>query len=155
MPIDIRIAVPSDMDAMARIRTSVRENHMSVEGMAAVGITPASVLEMLATTSRGWMASIDQVPAGFAIANAAKATVFAMFVHPDYEGRGIGKRLLAETESWLFAQGCDEIWLDTGQEPKIRAHGFYRRLGWILSGPSVPGELRYIKRRPVDMQRAI
>ena len=147
--IEIRVALPSDLPEMTRIRTSVRENHSSVEEMAARGITPVRIIEMMATNSRTWLALVDGVPAGFSMSIAPKATVFAVFIHPDYEGRGIGKLLLAEAESWLFEQGCDEIWLDTGQEPEIRAHGFYLTQGWALKGPGDPGELRYIKRRPM------
>lgn len=147
--------MPGDLPEMTRIRTSVRENHMSVEEMAAVGITPASVIEMMATTSRCWIASVDGQPAGFSIAIAPKATVFALFVHPQFEGHGIGARLLAEAEAWLFGQGCDEIWLDTGATPEIRAHGFYLRQGWRVKGPGAPGELRYIKGRPVNSSPAM
>ncbi len=139
---------------MTRIRTSVRENHMSVEEMAAIGITPASVIEMMATTSRAWIASIGGRPAGFSMAIAPRATVFALFVHPDFEGRGIGARLLSEAEAWLFDQGCDEIWLDTSTTPDIRAHGFYLRQGWRAKGPGAPGELRYTRRRRADLPDA-
>jgi GNAT superfamily N-acetyltransferase len=151
--IEIRIALPSDLPEMTRIRTSVRENHMSVEELAARGITPASLIAMMATDSRTWLALVDGVPAGFSMGIVHKATVYALFIHPDYEGRGIGKRLLAEAEAWLFAQGCAELWLDTGEEPEIRAHGFYLRQGWILKGPGDPGELRYIKCRPAAARR--
>lgn len=151
--LEIRIAVPGDLPEMTRIRTSVRENHASVEELAARGITPASIIDMMATNSRTWLALVDGLPAGFSMAIAPKATVYALFIHPDHEGRGIGKRLLAETETWLFEQGCAELWLDTGEEPEIRAHGFYLRQGWTLKGPGDPGELRYIKRRPAAAQR--
>jgi dimethylamine monooxygenase subunit A len=145
-PVVIRPFEPADMADVTRIRTSVRENHLSVAQMAALGITPASFLELLNTTGRAWVAAIDETLVGFSVANAGKSTLFGLFVQPDHEGMGIGKGLLAEAEAWLFAQGCREIWLDTGAEPELRAHGFYRRQGWALKGPGVPGELRYIKR---------
>jgi GNAT superfamily N-acetyltransferase len=151
--LEIRVALPSDLPEMTRIRTSVRENHASVEELAARGITPASIIAMMATDSRTWLALVDGVPAGFSMGIVHRATIYALFIHPDYEGRGIGKRLLAEAENWLFGQGCEELWLDTGQEPEIRAHGFYLRQGWTLKGLGDPGELRYIKRRPAVAQR--
>ena len=43
------------------------------------------------------------------MANAQEPTVFALFVHPEHEGQGIGRLLMVETERWLFAQGCQEI----------------------------------------------
>ena len=149
--ISIRIAIPEpyghDMAAITRIRTSVRENHLSVAEMAAWGITPESVADLLRSTGQAWIARLDGTDAGFVIADAANATVFGMFVHPDCEGRGLGRRLMAEAEAWLFARGCTELWLSTDIDRKVRAHGFYRRLGWIESGFDAHGESRYIKRR--------
>jgi hypothetical protein len=48
----IRIATNSDVATLFRIRTSVKENHQSQEELAALGVTPESVGEMLRTTSR-------------------------------------------------------------------------------------------------------
>jgi GNAT superfamily N-acetyltransferase len=106
----IRIATDADIPAIFDVRTSVRENHLSLDALADLGITPASVAEMLRSTMRAWVAEDDggEVVA-FAMADAAEATVFAIFVRPDHEGRGLGRRLMREAESWLFASGCKEI----------------------------------------------
>jgi GNAT superfamily N-acetyltransferase len=154
-PIALRVAAAeaesADMAAMTRIRTSVSENLLSVEQLSELGITAESVAALLRTTGRGWIASLGGVDAGFAIADAAEATIYGMFVLPSHEGRGIGRRLMAEAEAWLFAAGCAELWLGTDADPAVRAHGFYRRLGWIADGETlgIDGmpEIRYIKRR--------
>ena len=55
----IRVATEADVPAIFEVRTSVRENHLSLEGLAARGITPASVAEMIRTTMRAWVAEVD------------------------------------------------------------------------------------------------
>jgi GNAT superfamily N-acetyltransferase len=79
------------------------------------------------------------------MAERAQGTVFALFVRPDAEGRGIGRTLLAEAEAWLFANGWTEIWLLTGADPALRAHRVYRMAGWNAVG-TVDDQLRYVKR---------
>jgi GNAT superfamily N-acetyltransferase len=141
----VRIADIQDVETLFDIRTSVRENHQSREELAGIGVTPASVAEMLRTDSRAWIADVDGRPVAFSMANAAERTVFAMFVRPGYEGRGLGRALMAEAEAWLFAQGADEIWLTTGSDPAIRANGFYRHLGWQEDGTTQDGQIRYTR----------
>lgn len=147
MSIRIRIATSSDIDDLFDIRTSVRENYQSREELAALGVTPASIATMLASSSRAWIAEVDTRPAAFAMADAEQATVFAMFVRPEYEGRGLGRLLMREAENWLFSQGLPEIWLLTGSDARLRAHGFYQRLGWSPVGVHPDGQIKYVKRR--------
>ena len=143
----IREAAETDVEALFRVRTSVRQNHQSREELAALGVTPESVAAMLATTARAWVAEEEGTAVAFSMADASQGTVFAMFVRPGWEGRGLGRALMREAEAWLFARGCAEIWLLTGGDPALRAHGFYRHLGWRGTGVQPDGQLRYSKRR--------
>ena len=138
----IRIAVPADVPCMFDVRTSVAENHMSVEALARVGITPDSVTAMLSGDGRAWVAEEDGKIVAFSMADASDATVFAMFVHPGHEGKGLGRALMTEAEQWLFSQDCDEIWLLTAG----LATGFYQHLGWRNEGIQEDGQIRYTKR---------
>ena len=142
----VRAATAADVPALFRIRTSVRENHLSMEQLAALGITHDSVRELIESGDGAWIAEVDGVAAAFAMALREDRTIFAMFVRPEFEGRRLGRALMAEAERWLFEQGCDQIQLTTGSDPAIRAHGFYRRLGWEPAGTAPNGELRYVKR---------
>jgi len=117
---------------------------MSVEALARVGITPDSVTAMLSGNGRAWVAEEDGRIVAFSMADACEATVFAMFVQPGHEGKGLGRRLMTEAEQWLFSQNCDEIWLLTAG----RARGFYQHLGWRNEGIQEDGQTRYTKRRP-------
>jgi GNAT superfamily N-acetyltransferase len=144
----VRKAGEGDVDLLFDIRTSVRENYQSREELAGLGITPESVAHMLRSDSCAWICEIDDRPAGFSMANARDRTVYALFVRPDYEGRGAGRSLLKAAEAWLFDQGLAEIWLSTGSDRTLRAQGFYRRMGWWVSGSPVDGSVIFIRRRP-------
>ncbi|HEX2223261.1 MAG TPA: GNAT family N-acetyltransferase [Thermoanaerobaculia bacterium] len=143
----IRPATFDDVEALFEVRTSVKENHQSRAELATIGVTPESIAGMLASSSRAWLAEEDGLPVAFAMADAGQATVFAMFVRPAYEGRGLGRALMREAENWLFSEGCPEIWLLTGSEPSLRAHGFYAHLGWHRAGLE-DGQIKYLKQRP-------
>ncbi|MFA7261075.1 MAG: GNAT family N-acetyltransferase [Aeromonas bestiarum] len=141
----IRIAIPADVPAMFEVRTSVRENQMSLLELAAVGITPATLPGMLIGSGRGWVACDGDQVVAFAMAEAGDATIFAMFVCQSHEGRGLGRRLMQAAECWLSAEGCTEVWLLTDADLWVRANGFYRHLGWMEDGIQGEGEMRFKK----------
>lgn len=143
----IRIATEADVATLFAIRTDVRENNMTPEALADVGVTPESVAEMLRTDARAWLADWGGQPAGFAMADASRGTVFALFVRRGFEERGLGRALLAEAAAWLFARGWEEIWLTTGADAP-GANAFYRRVGWHEDGVAENGEIRYTLARP-------
>ncbi|MEO0537434.1 MAG: GNAT family N-acetyltransferase [Cyanobacteria bacterium P01_A01_bin.123] len=149
----IRSAQPNDIETLFEIRTSVTENYQSREEIAALGITPESIAGMLATDCGAWIADFDNRPVGFAIANATEATIFGIFVLPSWEGKGAGRALMQAAEAWLWSKNLEEIWLVTGNDPSLRAYGFYRHLGWISVGVVLDGdyqgEMKFIKRCPV------
>ncbi|MEM6433315.1 MAG: GNAT family N-acetyltransferase [Cyanobacteria bacterium P01_D01_bin.115] len=152
----IRTAQPNDIETLFDIRTSVIENYQSREEIAALGITPNSIAAMLATNCQAWLAEIDDRPVGFAIANATAATILGLFVLPGSEGQGAGRALMQAAEAWLWSHHLEEIWLVTGNDPCLRAYGFYQHLGWIPVGV-VPegdyqGEMKFIKRCPGTLE---
>uniref|UniRef100_UPI0025B403FD GNAT family N-acetyltransferase n=1 Tax=Trichocoleus desertorum TaxID=1481672 RepID=UPI0025B403FD len=123
------------------------ENHQSREEIAALGITPETVAEMLQTDCAAWIMEIDNQPVAFSIANATEKTIFGMFVLPAYEGRGAGRALMQQAEVWLWSQGAKEIWLLTGNDPTLRAYGFYLHLGWVPTSVQSDGEMKFLKQR--------
>lgn len=146
----IRTAQLSDIETLFEIRSSVVENYQSREEIAALGITPASVATMLSTDCCAWVAEVGDRPIGFAIANATEKTIFGLFVRPEYEGRGAGRSLMQAAETWFKSQGIDEIWLVTGNDPSLRAYGFYLHTGWTAIGVEpdgdFQGEMKFVKR---------
>ena len=138
----IRIAHEDDIDTLFEIRTSVVENYQSREEIAELGITPESVVKMLETDCCAWGAEIGDQPIGFSIANATEKTIFGIFVLPSFEGQGAGRALMHAAESWLWSKGMYEIWLVTGNDPSLRAYGFYLHLDWIPTGIESEGDFR-------------
>ena len=145
----MRRATAADIPALFAVRTSVTENHLDLEQLADRGVTTESIAAMLADDDfRTWVIEeLDEV-AGFAMADARTGTVYALFVKPGADGRGHGRALLEACEEFLFHAGWETIWLQTGNDPGIRAHGFYRAAGWHLVGPADHDDVRYEKQRP-------
>ncbi|MEL7085354.1 MAG: GNAT family N-acetyltransferase [Cyanobacteria bacterium P01_A01_bin.3] len=146
----IRVAERHDIETLFDIRTSVVENYQSREEIATLGITPDSVADMLQTNCKAWIVELDGQAIGFSIANKDEATILGLFVRPQFEGRGAGRHLMAVAEDWLRSHGVSEAWLLTGNDPELRAYGFYSHLGWMAAGVETDGafsgEMRFIKR---------
>ena len=132
----IRQALPTDIPAMHRIRMAVKENVL-----ASVALTEADYAEAIGTTGRGWVAETGGEIVGFAVGNATNGNIWALFVHPDHEGRGYGRSLHDEMVAWLQGRGVRRLWLTTA--PDTRAERFYRRAGWTPAGMTAGGELRF------------
>ncbi|MGI9270812.1 MAG: GNAT family N-acetyltransferase [Woeseiaceae bacterium] len=130
----VRHAHDDDVGTMMDIRLAVRENAMSRAELASRGITVVSLVDMLNSTHTGFCAEDDNGILGFAMADNDDASIFALFVRPEFEGRGIGSELLAAAVDHLVSHGNDRLTLDTG--PDTRAFDFYIRKGWKHIGPT-------------------
>jgi GNAT superfamily N-acetyltransferase len=142
----IRSANSSDVSTLFEVRCSVTENHMSVEALARIGITPESVTTMIVgDDSVVPIIEDDGRLVAFAIGQLSTGYVLAVFVRDGCERRGHGRRVLEHVEAGFRARGVTSAWLATSAEPTLRAHGFYRALGWTCVGAQADGQLRYEK----------
>ena len=64
------------------------------------------------------------------MADRATGEFLVIAVLPEYEGRGVGGKLMYAAEEWLAASGCKRAWLSTALDTTLRAYGFYRKRGW-------------------------
>lgn len=120
-----------DVDELFDVRAATRENAISRERLAGMGITPASVADNLAAgRTRGWVCSCESRIVGFCIGESASGEVLVLAVLPEFEGRGIGKTLLSLAVDWLRSFRPGRIWLGASADPGTRSYGFYRSLGW-------------------------
>ncbi len=143
----LRAAQPADTAALLHVRTAVHENHLSLAELAERGITADALTALLAgTPASAWVAE-DAAGAvlGFAMVDLDQASLFALFVLPTHEGRGIGSALLAQAESALFAQH-PRAWLETAANS--RAAALYRARGWGDAQDIGDGDVRLHKARP-------
>ncbi len=143
----LRAATIYDVDALFDIRCSVVENHQSREELAALGITVETVAEMI--EGGDYVTTVAEVQGrlvAFTMAQISQAYVFACFIRPEYEGKGIGKVLMNAAEGGLRRAGVSEAWLSTGADPDLRAIGFYRYLGWRESGFLDDGQIIFKKK---------
>jgi GNAT superfamily N-acetyltransferase len=132
----LRQANRSDVRGIQRVRHSVRENRLTSRA-----ISDGEVVHAIEVSGRGWVVEVDRTIVGFAIGKAQDGNIWALFVDPDHEGRGHGRRLHDTMVAWLWSRGLRKLWLSTG--PGTRAQRFYSRTGWTDCGLLPSGELRF------------
>ncbi|MDO9391401.1 MAG: GNAT family N-acetyltransferase [bacterium] len=112
-----------------------------------MGITEETVAAKLNSTYRGWLCRDGSGRAlGFSIANKSDGEMWVIAVLPEFEGRGIGRKLMLLVQDWLF-QYHDELWLTTEHDPANRAYGFYQSLGWREESVE-NGHSRFVLKKP-------
>ena len=124
---NIRQATLLDIPAMSAIRLSVKENMLSDPSR----VTEQMYRDYLELLGRGWVAEVDGEVVGFSYADKTDASIWALFVSQEYEGKGIAKRLLQVAVDWLFALGHESVHLSTSKD--TRADRFYTGQGWTRS----------------------
>jgi GNAT superfamily N-acetyltransferase len=138
----VREASVADVKQIQLVRNAVKENVLSNPDL----VTDRDCIEYLTQKGKGWVCeAVPDIVVGFAIADLVGNNVWALFVHPDFEGRGIGKRLHDTMINWYFCQQRDNIWLSTS--PHTRAEKFYRMQGWKEVGTYGKGEIKFERSR--------
>lgn len=132
-----RKADVEDIPVLSEIRLSVRENVLSDSSK----ITPEMFAAYLSVTGKGWLCEIGGEVVGFSVASLRDASIWALFIKPEYEGRGIGSRLLKLATDWLFEMGVPHISLST--DANTRADRFYAMQGWKRGEIKPDGEVFY------------
>ena len=137
MKFSIREATPGDIAQMQLIRRMVKENILSNPGL----VTDEICRTYLTERGKGWVAEAGDQILGFAIADLKDSNIWALFVHPDHEKKGIGRALHDTMLDWYFKNGKTRAWLSTG--PGTRAEGFYKKLHWERTGKRPNGEVEF------------
>jgi GNAT superfamily N-acetyltransferase len=137
----IREATADDLPGITHVRTSVRENRLTREQLEARDITEASIATAFLADSKGWVAEEDGEIVAFSIADRKAASVFALFVLPEHEGRGLGSALLDRALRWLEENGVERVWLTTAEGTDAAA--FYTARGWQAVGREQNDQIRF------------
>lgn len=121
---------------MQHIRGVVKENTLSNPDL----VRYDDYTEYLFSRGKGWVCEANGHLVGFAIADLQANNIWALFVLPGYEGKGIARMLQKLMLHWYFAQGKNSVWLSTS--PGTRAEKFYHETGWKETGPYGKNEIR-------------
>jgi GNAT superfamily N-acetyltransferase len=135
MPPQLRPATPADIPGLKRIRLSVRENILNPDRVS------DRDYEWFVANGPVWVWADGGGIVGFSAGDPRNGSLWALFVDPAWEGRGIGTALLDRACASLSAAGHRKATLDT--EPGTRAAAFYRRRGWTEDGVDSAGQLLF------------
>jgi len=131
----IRPAVPADAARCVEIRGRTRQNAVSVQKLAAYGITADSWRDDIQSGALpGYVCVIDKEIVGYCFATRKTGEIAVLALLPGYEGKGIGRELLGHMVDDLHALGFTRLFLGCSPDPASRSYGFYRHLGWKSTG---------------------
>ena len=133
----LREAQIGDIKQIQIVRKAVKENTLSDPAL----VPDAAVEEYLFHRGKGWVCEMDNNVVGFSIVDLKDKNIWALFVHPQQEGKGIGKKLHDVMLDWYFDQTKETVWL--GTSPNTKAEKFYRMQGWKEVGMHGKGEIKF------------
>ena len=125
---NFRQAIPEDIPQIQIVRNSVKENQLSNPNL----IPDNLVEEFITKRGKGFVCEIDDKIVGFSIVDFVENNVWALFLLPEFEGKGIGKKLHQLMLDEYFSKTKETIWLST--EANSRAETFYKKQGWKNAG---------------------
>ena len=85
----------------------------------------------------------DGVIKGMSAGDPRNGSIWALFVDPRFEGRGIGQALILAATNSIVSAGHRVARLST--EAGTRAERFYLKNGWIAKGRDDRGEIVFTK----------
>lgn len=137
----IREAEIEDIEQILIVRNSVNENTLSDPSKVSV----EECADFLFHRGKGWVCEIDRLVVGFSIVDMKENNIWALFMDPHYEKKGIGRKLHDVMLDWYFNQTQTTVWLSTTSE--TRAETFYRKAGWkevcMLAADEIKFEMTY------------
>jgi GNAT superfamily N-acetyltransferase len=132
----IRAMLPSDIPAAHVIRLRVRENQLSDPSV----VTEQDYHDLMARDTMSWVCNVDGILAGFVMVDVEKQNLWALFVAPEHEFKGIGRALHVIMIEQYFTK-ANTLRLSTA--PKTRAEAFYKRAGYNVVGETKSGEVMF------------
>lgn len=155
----IRDAVPADLERVTDIWTvGWRDGHLADAPPALVAERTRETFlpRVEAGLPKTRVAEVDGVVAGFTMRHDDE--VEQVYVHADFRGTGVAKRLLADAAEHVRADGHPVPWLAVASG-NARARHFYEREGWVdrgefaydaplSDGSSLPVPCHRMERRP-------
>jgi len=135
----IRLATDADIARIYQIRFSVSENLLSDPSL----VTAEHVGWFIEQEALWVWHEADGLVTGFSGCDVRDGTVWALFVAPGHEGKGIGRALLNQACDALREAGHAAATLTTGAGTRAERH--YRADGWSVIGTTANGDLVFQK----------
>ncbi|MCA8295332.1 GNAT family N-acetyltransferase [Burkholderia sp. AU30198] len=130
-----RKAVPDDAAACIALRGKTRENAFTEAQLRDLGITVESWGDGIRDgLFSGHVCCASGRMVGYCFGDTDSGEIVVLAILPEYEGAGIGKRLLRQVVDAFAANGFTSLFLGCSTDPASRSHGFYRHLGWTPTG---------------------
>lgn len=133
----IREAQLNDIKQIQIVRNSVKENTLSDPNL----VSDKDVAEYISERGKGWVCEIGNQIVGFAIADLKDHNIWALFIDPEFEKKGIGQQLHNTMLDWYFRQTKETVWLGTAFD--TRAEKFYQKAGWTAVGTHGTKEIKF------------
>jgi GNAT superfamily N-acetyltransferase/ketosteroid isomerase-like protein len=132
-----REATIDDIPQMAEVRLAVKENVLFNPDL----VPYEHYVEYITQRGKGWVCEIDKKVVGFSVVDMKDHNIWALFINPKFEKKGIGRKLHNMMLDWYFQQTKTTVWL--GTEPKSRAETFYSKSGWKAAGMHGQEEVKF------------
>jgi GNAT superfamily N-acetyltransferase len=133
----IREAKVEDIAQIQIVRHSVKENILSNPDL----VTDEDCVNYITNRGKGWVCEINKEIIGFAIVDLIDHNIWALFLNPNFEKQGIGKKLHDIMLDWYFSKTKIKVWL--GTDFNTRAEKFYRSAGWQAVGKNGKNEIKF------------
>jgi GNAT superfamily N-acetyltransferase len=132
-----REATTEDIKQIQVVRNAVKENTLSDPNL----VTDRDCEDFINKRGKGWVCEIENRIVGFAIADLKENNIWALFIDPEFEKKGIGQTLHKLMLDWYFKQTKATVWLGTAFN--TRAEKFYRKAGWMEVGLHGSKEIKF------------
>lgn len=143
MSIQVHSARSADADAISAVilaalrETNARDYSPDIIERVEKSFSPAAVSELMATRTMFVAMQAEQL---VGTASLDGRVVRSVFVRPDLQGQGVGRRLMAEIERTARDRGVAVLAVPSS----VTAEPFYARLGFTAVRDSYHGEERTI-----------
>lgn len=117
----VREAVIADIKEIQEIMNADKDNTLSDTSL----VTDKDCEEFITVRGKGWVCETANKIVGFSIVDLKDNNIRALFIRPEFEDLGIGRRLYDIMLDWYFSNTRGKAWL--GTLPNTRAGVLYRK----------------------------
>lgn len=143
---DLHRLTPDEVDAVCALARIIWQatyplliSQAQIDAMLAGRYAPARIREQMDDPRHAWwVADLDHVPVGFAHAylENADCKLDKLYVHPDWQHRGVGGALMREVEAWARTRSARRLWLQVNRG-NARAIHAYQKYGYRIVASQV------------------